>query len=123
MLTIRPEQLAALAAARRETFLDRLLPEVRRRHGVTADAETRAAMAAAIDAAAQYGINTEHDVARFIHLWFALGAEFDTSPRFPWASALLAETRLTPAQRMDRVYAEGARWLDLRAAAAARAHV
>jgi hypothetical protein len=124
MLSIRPEQLHALTAPAREAFLARMLPHVKRYHPRQAaelgDDGVRDAIRAAVAAADRYGMRIEYDISRFIDLWFALGFDFDVSPRHPWAAPLLAESRLTPSQRMDRLFELALQYLDMRAAARAK---
>jgi hypothetical protein len=118
MLSIRAEQFAALAAATRIRFIDSMLPHVARFHPgqftKLGQSGTREAIGAAIDCAARYRITIERDVAIFIDLWFALGADFDASPSLPWAAATLNEQRLTPTARVGRLFEHTLQYLQLR---------
>ena len=127
MLVIRPEQVAALAAAARARFIDSLLPHVARFHPRQSKTlgpdGVRETVGAAIDCAARYGITMERVVAIFVDIWFALGPGFDASPSFPWAAVTLAEPRLTAPQRVSRLFEHTLQYLELRDAARAARRV
>ena len=123
MISIRAEQVAALAAAARMRFIESMLPHVARYHArqftTLGEDGVRETVGAAVECAERHGITIERDVARFIDIWFALGPGFDVSPSFPWAAATLAERRLTPTARVDRLFEHTLHYLDLRDAARA----
>jgi len=94
MLQIRREQDSALLAVVREAYVERILAYFRRHW--TADCAAmdddalRAMIRAARSRAERYGISVEADVVRFTEVWLVLGADFDTSPKHPWAAVILA---------------------------------
>ncbi|HEX8695895.1 MAG TPA: hypothetical protein VF746_25995 [Longimicrobium sp.] len=106
-LIIRDEQLRVLGEAARERFVRGALEKLRK-HWPGAfrelgEAAARARVERAVAEAEGFGIRAEADVLRFVNLAFALGDGFAADPRRPWARALLADTALTPTERLDRL--------------------
>jgi hypothetical protein len=93
MLTIRQEQLDVFAQESMRSFIERMVkhlnqffPEECHRAG---GGRVLAAIQQGIGRAAKYGITAEVDVARYIDLSVALGLDFDSGKRFPWAIQIL----------------------------------
>ena len=105
MLTIRPEQMDALRRYMTERFERRLFDHIRR--SFPAESEKLGEEAAlelvrtGIARAANYGLDTEYDAARFVVLMVARSPDFDTET--PWARELLTDESLPPRERLDAV--------------------
>jgi Domain of unknown function (DUF4123) len=92
---VRQEQLQALGEASRKDFEDRMV-----RHAAKAFPEesrtlgedgVRGLIRHGAARAAVYQLNREADICRFIELMFALGRDFDQTPKLPWVSATLLD--------------------------------
>ena len=107
MLRIRAEQMAALERHMLQQFENRLRTQLVRTWPdecrVLGEQGVRASIHEGLRKAAGYGIDAEYDVARFIHVMYALGHDFDTDPRYPWAAKILEDERIRPSERMDQV--------------------
>ena len=62
------------------------------------------------DKSDEYGFETEYDVARYIDLMYLLSFDFDTDPRYPWASAILNE-KISGRSKMNKLYTQTERHL------------
>ena len=87
MLTIRREQLEALAEARKRDFerrvrvhLEETQPEL---HDELGEETVRASIQWGIERALGHGLESEYDIARYIDAMYALGPEFDADPELP----------------------------------------
>ena len=58
----------------------------------------------AIQKAAALGLSSEHDVVRFVDLAFILVKDFDTNPLSGWTRPILADRKLGPHEKLDRLY-------------------
>lgn len=107
VLKIRPQQLAAFAASRREMFLRQLQRHMRQHwpdECARRDDELLAAFVEEVVArATDHGFRSEVDVARYLNLAVALGLGFDRDPRYPWARALIDDDGIAPGRKMDRM--------------------
>jgi hypothetical protein len=107
MLTIRREQIEALNADMRRRFEARMVTHVNQffiqRCQLLGDVGVREWIVAGIERAAKYGIKAEVDVCRFIDVMFVFGREFDTNPRYPWASRILNARAASPRARIDHL--------------------
>ena len=114
MLRIRKEQNEALAKASLEGFRDRLATHIKKcwpeRATQMGQTETYQAIQKGFDKSDEYGFETEYDVARYIDLMYLLSFDFDTDPRYPWASAILNE-RISGRSKMDKFYTQAERHL------------
>jgi hypothetical protein len=106
MLTIRDQQMRALAAARMTDFTRRMIshltsafPEWSRDLG---PGELAAFVRHGVERAARYGFATELDVARYLHIMQALGDRFDESPGYRWAASLLSQN-IPASDKMSRL--------------------
>lgn len=104
MLTIRPEQLAALSDVVRAETRRRVAQHLRREHGEAAAGLDDAALAAFVDAgiarARAYALTNERDVAWFAAMLLEVSPAFDSHPR---VRALLSDPATPPDQRVRRV--------------------
>lgn len=107
MLTIRNEQMAALARAVNRPFVLRLAANLREIFPAECarlgEAGVHRAIEEGIARAAAYGIDRARDVAEFVGLMFVIHPEFDTHPAFAWAGEVLRERTLSPEARLDRI--------------------
>ncbi|NVJ00129.1 hypothetical protein HV824_18635 [Myxococcus sp. AM009] len=51
----------------------------------------------------RYGLTSERDLARFVNVQFALGAEFDADPRHAWAADVLKASGVPASTRVDQL--------------------
>jgi hypothetical protein len=96
---IRPEHRVAFRKAAMENFISRVaehvgefFPEECKRLG---DEGVRTKIAYCIKRAATYGIVTEPEVCKYVDIAFAFGRRFDQNPKFPWATRILSNRRMT----------------------------
>lgn len=80
MIRIRPEQVAVLRSATHATFVERLLPHLRKTGEGREDGELRDCARAAIAAAARWGLATEVELYRLAVLHVRLGVHFEQQP-------------------------------------------
>ena len=89
MLTIRKDQMAVLAEAQ----LVALAATQARTHFAAACTELgsgfNSELRARVRAAKRYNLVEDRDVLLFVALTFALGPDFATDPRYPWAAGIL----------------------------------
>lgn len=117
MLTIRTEQMDALAAAMRPSLIERLVNDVREhfaRHcEILGDEQLRKTVALGVDSAAGYGLASEREVFLYLCLMFMLGSFFDTDPQLPWAARILAADNLPDGfAKVQALYKEAMGYLD-----------
>lgn len=116
MLKIRKEQLAALAEARKRSFVKDLTSRITRHWPQKAremsDKDLRRMVTDGVDRAAGYGIRGGRDVARYANLMMALGPEFDRDSRYPWAEAFLTDEAIAPRHKLSRMSELAARDLE-----------
>lgn len=107
-MRIRREQMDALRAHMARQFEDRLVADVHELFPKECSAlgaeGVREQVRGGCAAAEAHGFETEADVARYVYLMFALCPDFDTSPRYPWAAAILSDEALEPPQKIDALY-------------------
>ena len=120
MLTIRSEQMVALAEQQRHQFDDRMVAHVRKHFrdecAALGDEAVRAQVRDGIARARNHGLASELDVARFVDVMFGLRPEFDSEP---WAAAILGDKGRLPTERMDCVCEQAEREAEARRAAEA----
>lgn len=105
MLTIRAGQMAALAELRTEVqtedralrHLRNCIPEV---CAVLSESDLREIVRWGRRRSRQYGIERELDFFRYLNLMFMFGFQFDSAPRYPWASRIL-NAKGHPGARVD----------------------
>jgi len=106
MLVIRKEQVRSLSSARMKKFAAsmvshhrKVFPEWSEKLGADGLEEF---VWHGIERAGRHGFESELDVARYLHVMQALGKQFDESPEYPWAVALLSQD-LPVQDKMDRL--------------------
>ena len=106
MLTIRDQQLQALALETFEPWMVRHLAEFFPEDvaGLTANEISRR-IRAAVKQARQYGFVEDSQLCRYVDLTFILGPAFDQDPDLPWAAEILADRRVTdPEMRIGLLF-------------------
>jgi hypothetical protein len=107
MLTIRDEQIQALARADVARFEQRVFAHLKEFFPAQCrpltEQELRRTIRVGLERAASYEIVSQRDVCMFIDLMMVLGRDFDTDKRFPWAQEILAKPS-EPAAKMDALY-------------------
>ncbi|WP_162801421.1 hypothetical protein [Azospirillum brasilense] len=101
MLVIRKQQFAHLARTAHGKFLTALMEEVEGRFPLLAflpDGALARRVDRLVAQAGAYGFTDGADVAAFVFLGLRLGREFD---RHPQINPILADGRLSPAQRIE----------------------
>ena len=103
MLTIRKEQMAALAAVAWQKFEDRTVLELGRdqpqRFDELGEAEVRRMVRKSIQRGRQYAFATKRDVRRLAELMVEC-PDFDDQPRHAWTRELLGRTDIPSGNRM-----------------------
>jgi hypothetical protein len=101
MLVIRKQQMAALSASRVVDFEIRMVAHLQRCFPPWSQALgpdlLRGFVVRGMQQAHRYGIETELDIARYLHARQALGDDFDAPPQGQWALDLM--NRPWPAAR------------------------
>jgi hypothetical protein len=81
-------------------YLTRTLPETCAEWG---DQRLREEIGYGLTRAADYGITSERDTARYLELALLLGRDFDTSPTLPWARPILLDRASSAENRLRRL--------------------
>jgi hypothetical protein len=112
MITVRAEQMDALARALYDSFRGSVISGVRaaaRGRGEALDAEAAgAAVDAALARAAKHGIVERDDLYKLGDLLIALGTGFDTDAKMPWAGFLFRHHELSASAKLDLIAAKAA---------------
>lgn len=107
MLSIRPEQIEAMARPQRQSYYGALSDEVRAAHRTAtrhmSDEELAALVRQCRLRALAYGLRAEADAVRFVGLQLALGHDFDRGGEHAWAAAELRGGDGTPSMRLERL--------------------
>jgi hypothetical protein len=109
MLTIRPEQLAALSQymlrgfrARAERHLRSLIQE----RGIDFPLSRLPELVdEGIKSASAYGLLTQRDQVLFMQCMLVLGTAFDRDPNHAWASEILLSQQMEPDVKAKRLWA------------------
>lgn len=105
MFVIRDAQLDALGAYMFERFEDRMVAHLRVAFPAYAaeagEQRARELVRFGAQKAAGYGITSERNVALFVDLLVAAGAEFDTRADFAWSRPVLAHPRVPEDHKLD----------------------
>lgn len=106
MLTIRHEQMQAIASGMFEAWIVSHLAEFFQEEiSGLAPAEIHIRIRAAVEKARQFGFLGDSELCRYIDLSFILGPSFDRDPSLPWAAEILLDKRLNDSEmRMDLLY-------------------
>ena len=114
MLTIRPEQMKILSHEQVRKYVDRVAVHLKKyfpqRCEAQGDARLRDTIERGIRRAAGYGITTEREACKFIHLMIVFGRDFDTDPRHSWAREIL-RTANSPRARVELLHRTAVRRL------------
>lgn len=123
-LSVRQDQMTAMAARSREDFERRLVGHLRKafpeQSQQASDAELLERARPAVDTAQKHGIKAEYDTVRFVDLTFLFGVGFHTSPDAPWAHGVLEVKALAGWQKADILWSRGKEQLARAAALAPR---
>ena len=107
-MRIRPEQMRVFAKSARETFLRRQAARLRSSFPVETEtletADLESLVEDAFDRARSYGVINQQDVELFLDCTMMLAQDFDTNPRFPWASRSLNRAKLTGTEKMSLIH-------------------
>ncbi|MEA2414988.1 MAG: hypothetical protein QOI58_1645 [Thermoanaerobaculia bacterium] len=111
MLTIRPEQIEAIRAARDETLLREVAASLREAFPAVTepldDDALRGRLRELLGCVRQHGIDGEQDFARLANVAVALAWRYDAHP---WLEQYLADSSVAdPAERVRRVVSHGVR--------------
>ena len=103
MFMITPPQMQAFS---REMFVSWMVEHLAEffseETGALEENDVRSRINTSVEKARRYGLRDHADWCRFVDLTFVIGPDFDAEP---WASAILADDRLTdPAMRMELLY-------------------
>jgi len=109
-LILRPEQTEALRAGG-EARLVRVLCGWARRAWAEfcrdlGDEDLEVRIEGDVCLARSFGFETDRDIGRFINLALTLGPRFPDPRRHPWAFPILEDGTLSPAARIDALWAE-----------------
>jgi hypothetical protein len=69
------------------------------------DATVAALVRSSIQRATVVGLQTELDIVSFVDLDFILVKDFDTNPLSGWSRPILADRKLGPTEKLQRLYA------------------
>ncbi len=104
VLIVRPQQMSALVDARLSAFKSRLAVHITEVLPEQAAALGPAGLEAAIDRhvpeAMALGLESEHDLARYVDLAVTLGPAW----RGDWTAPILADSNLTPSDRITEIF-------------------
>jgi hypothetical protein len=110
LLIIRGAQMAALDAAVLDGFIRRMVAHLRtilpERIAAWGDPDTKARVTDAIERASAFGLAAERDVARYVDLAVAFGADFPDRDDMVWARDILNDDGASAATRVRRLYDE-----------------
>ena len=108
MFKLRKEHLAAFEAHVVNLFLSRVTahlkavwPEECSELGEPGLAEV---VRNGIQRGAALGLSVEHDLVRYVDLYFILANNFETNPLAAWTRPILADRLLSPRMKLDRLY-------------------
>jgi hypothetical protein len=105
MLQIRAEQMAVFDTVAKERFIDKvarfLRDQLTEACAALDDQALRAQITRSMEAAGQYAITRQWDLARFAACWICLGEGFESRPGHTWPQRILACGDLHPTLKMD----------------------
>lgn len=110
LLIIRSAQMAALDAAVLDGFIRRMVAHLRtilpERIAAWGEEETKTRVADAIERASAFGLTAERDVARYVDVAVAFGADFPDGDGMARAREILDDHDVSAAARVRRLYDE-----------------
>lgn len=108
MLVLRDEQLAMLGEEGRRAFPAHLLAHGLKHFPAQFEGLSRPdsldLAQRLVERAGVHGLRTERDVGKYFNLACVFGQFFDRDPALPWAAAILADTRIGPTLKINRLY-------------------
>ncbi len=108
MLVIRKEQVAALSETAYESFCQRLYEHIKKCWPREFEEKTRAGVRQSLEQgiarAAEYGIQAERDVVRYLDTMYLVGEDFDVNPKTAWARVILEAKTLAPTVKAVRIW-------------------
>ena len=106
-LVICQAQLETFGEASRHRFESRLCDLVRQHWRESCEAMSPSDLHKFVEdgiaRGRRYGLTSERDLARFVNVQFALGAEFDADPRHAWAADVLKASGVPASTRVDQL--------------------
>lgn len=113
-MIIRKDQTDGFRQQMAKSFEDRMVAHLRAAFPQETqhldEAALRADIRNGVTRAAQYNIETERDVARFIDLMFLVRRDFDQSPETPWARPILTDKASSAENRVRRLQEKARRY-------------
>lgn len=109
MFVIREAQFEALAEARREDFVRRMMDVLRERHEAAAAMEAGRLRALVVDgmaAAETFGLHGDEDVEPFLHCRVIYGEEFPDGDDDDWAREVLEDEGIDADDKALRLEAQ-----------------
>ena len=108
MFKLRKEHLAAFEAQVVNQFVGRVIAHARAvwpaECAGLGDAVVADLVRGAVEHAASLGLTAELDIVRFVDLSFILAKDFGTNPLAAWSRPIIADRKLAPAAKLDRLY-------------------
>jgi hypothetical protein len=102
MLTIRASQFSLFSQAQIQKFEDWMVAHLGKffphQCSSMGEAKLRETVQYGIKRAAAHGLTAKRDVCKYIDVMIALGPDFDTDARFPWAPRILRQSTPTGAR-------------------------
>lgn len=106
-MVIRDEQLKTMADAQAASFVRRMVSHIM--EGLVAEyqalglqlQDAEAFVHRQIAAATRYGLHDARDLKVYIDCTVIFGPQFDTDPRYPWASAVLGRSDIEGGAKAD----------------------
>ena len=108
MFKLRKEHLAAFEAHVVNLFLSRVSAHLKavwpEECADLGEAGLAEIVRSAIQRGATLGLSVEHDLVRYVDLYFILANNFETHPLAGWTRPILADRLLSPRMKLDRLY-------------------
>lgn len=107
MLKITRRQVEAFAQGQLDALAERIAARLRESFPelqATSDDDLAALVQHGIARAEHHGIRSTREISDFVGLVAALGPDFDTDGRCPWAAAILADEQLDAIAKVSLLY-------------------
>jgi hypothetical protein len=108
MLKLRKEHLAAFEAHVVNLFVSRVSAHLKavwpEECGELGELAISEIVRSAIQRGAALGLSVEHDLVRYVDLYFILANNFETNPLAAWTRPIVADRLLSPKMKLDRIY-------------------
>jgi len=106
-MNIRSTQMDAFSSRTRNNFEAALCDWARDTYPEEcwdeSDKELEGRIHEAVDRAISYGLKNERDAGEFVKFTFELGPEFDSDPRYEWASVILHDSARDGSARVAEI--------------------